>query len=62
MVNRLEDVKQVLTTPFEVHRSRIDKNVYLFYAADDKRLVCAVARRTNGDGFLITAYPVDKMK
>lgn len=26
------------------------------------RLVCVVARRLNGDGFLITAYPTDVVK
>jgi hypothetical protein len=45
-----------------VRISRTDEGVYLFYTADEKRLVCAVARSTDEDGFLITAYPADRMK
>lgn len=62
MADRSEDVKQTLGEPDEVRLSRKDTQVYLFYKSDEKRLVCAVARQTNGDGFLITAYPADKMK
>jgi len=37
--------------------------VLLFYkASGDRRWVCAVCRRLNGDGFLITAYPTDAIK
>lgn len=62
MAGREEDVIRALSNPMEVRLSRIDTGVYLFYTADAKRLVCAVARRTTGDGFLITAYPADSMK
>lgn len=62
MANRVEDVKRALERPDEIRLSRTDEGVYLFYASDDKRLVCAVARRTEVDGFLITAYPTDKTK
>jgi len=62
MVGRIEAVIQALAYPVEIRLSRIDESVYLFYAADGKRLVCAVARQLNGDGYLITAYPADKMK
>jgi len=62
MVSRLEDVKRALTDPAEIRMSRTDDDVYLFYTADQKRLVCAVARRIDGDGFLITAYPTDELK
>jgi hypothetical protein len=62
MATRLEDVKQALTMPEEVRLSRIDEEVYLFYRQAERRLVCAVARQVNGNGFLITAYPADKMK
>jgi hypothetical protein len=37
--------------------------VFLFYLQRrEKRWVVAVARRLNGDGFLITAYQTDSIK
>lgn len=46
----------------EVRLSSSDEAVYLFYTADEKRFVCAVVRQPNGEGFLIAAYPTDKVK
>ena len=41
----------------------IDHDVLLFYkTVDSRRWVCAVCKRLNGDGFLITAYPTDAIK
>ena len=62
MADRIEDVKRTLTTPEEIHMSNTDEGVYLFYTTNEKRFVCAVVRQTNGEGFLITAYPTDKVK
>ncbi len=62
MKARIEDVKRALSNPGEVRLSKTDAEVYLFYTADEKRLVCAVARSIEKEGFLITAYPADKMK
>src|SRR5687767_3634453 len=63
MAGREELVQQVLTSPDEVRLSRIDESVYLFYKLErEKRWVCAVAKRLNGEGFLITAYPTDAIK
>src|SRR5215216_5160191 len=62
MRERLEAVKRTLMSPDEVRLSRTDEEVYLFYTDDGKRLVCAVARSLENEGFLITAYPADKMK
>ncbi len=39
----------------------LDKNVFLYYKRKDK-LCCVVARHIETDGFLITAYPTDKVK
>jgi hypothetical protein len=60
----LEDlVQQALTNPDEIRRSSRDEAVFLFYLArKEKRWVVAVARRLNGDGFLITAYQTDAIK
>ena len=56
-------VRQCLSTPDEIRRSSRDSEILLFYLARHAtRWVVAVARRVNGDGFLITAYQIDAMK
>src|SRR3954453_23423806 len=56
-------VVEALSHPDEVRLSRSDDAVYLFYKLQhEKRWVCAVSKRLNGDGFLITAYPTDAIK
>lgn len=58
-----ELVQQALTAPDEIRRSSRDDSVLLFYLArSEKRWVVVVARRLNGDGFLITAYQTDAIK
>lgn len=57
------EVIQALTNPEEIRQSRRDSNIVLFYLTlKEKRWVVAVARRLNGDGFLITAYQTDAIK
>lgn len=63
----LEDLQEVvesaLATPDEVRRSSRDAGVLLFYRQRrGERWVVVVARRLNGDGFLITAYQTDAIK
>ena len=60
----LEDfVQSVLSAPDEVRRSSRDAKVFLFYRVrKEERWVVAVARRLNGDGFLITAYQTNAIK
>lgn len=56
-------VQQALQTPDEVRQSSQDKGIFLFYfLRKPQRWVVAVARRLNGDGFLITAYQTDAIK
>jgi hypothetical protein len=56
-------VQDTLRQPEEVRVSRSDAKVYLFYWTQRPgRLICAVAKRPNGEGFLITAYPTDAIK
>ena len=55
-------VQAVLRTPNSVRRSRKDSAVLLFYGDDANRLLCAVVRREDGTGFLITAYPAEAPK
>ena len=63
MSGQEEWVKEVLENPDEIRRSRSDSDVYLFYKLEkSKRWICAIARRLNGDGFLITTYPTDAIK
>ena len=63
MAGHEADVKAALQSPSEIRRSKSDAAVYLFYKVERAgRWVCAVARRQNGDGFLITAYPTDAVK
>lgn len=57
------EIQQTLSNPDEIRRSSHDPNVLLFYLIlKEKRWVAAVARRLNGDGFLITAYQTDAIK
>ena len=63
MAGHEKDVKAALEHPEEIRRSRADAEVYLFYKTQRKgRWVCAVSKKTNGEGFLITAYPTDAIK
>lgn len=63
MGSRLADVQATLSHPDQIRLSKTDPHVYLFYRDDGvKRWVCAVARRLNGDGFLITAYRTSAIK
>jgi hypothetical protein len=63
MAGRAEAVKETLSNPVEVRQSRSDTNVYLFYRLERAgRWICAVAKRLDGDGYLITTYPTDEIK
>jgi hypothetical protein len=63
MAGRETAVQETLARPDEVRLSRSDEAVHLFYRTEqERRWVCAVAKRLSGDGFLITAYPTDAIK
>jgi len=63
MAERELSVRKALEQPDEIRESRIAAGVYLFYAMERKgRWICAVVRKLNGEGFLITAYPTDAIK
>ena len=63
MAGREADVEEVLREPVEIRVSQVDPKVHLFYRVERPgRWICAVAKRTNGDGFLITTYPTDAVK
>ncbi|MDP3259101.1 MAG: hypothetical protein Q8M34_00750 [Thermodesulfovibrionales bacterium] len=61
MRNKEDIVKFVLQMPDEIRQSKMDKEVFLYYKQFD-RLYCVVVKHTEKEGFLITAYPVDKVK
>jgi len=63
MAGHEKHVQEVLQNPDEIRLSKRDPNVYLFYKSERTvRWVCAVTRRLEGEGFLITAYPTDAIK
>ncbi len=55
MRNRLEDVCKTLTEPDEVRRSVSRPDVLLFHRSVTPRWVCAVVKRANDIGYLLTA-------
>ena len=62
ILGRENDVKQTLAKPHLICRSRHDKQVYLFYQVEGSYYLCVVARRLDGDGFILTAYVTDSVK
>ncbi len=63
MRRREIDVHNTLKEPDEIRQSRNDPTVYLFYKLErPKRWICAVVKRLNRDGFLITTFPTDAIK
>ena len=63
MLGREADVEEALRNPDEIRLSKTDPSVYLFYKPERiGRWVCAVTKRLDGEGFLITAYPTDAVK
>lgn len=57
------DVQGSLQAPEEIRRSRGDPAVLLFYRFEQPgRWLCAVVKRLNDEGFLITTYPTDAIK
>jgi hypothetical protein len=57
------DVKEALGNPNQIRVSRSDPDVFLFYRTQlPGRWICAVAKRLDGEGFLVTAYPTDGIK
>ena len=56
-------VKETLKNPDQIRASKSDDSVFLFYRLQKPgRWICAVTKRLNGDGFLVTTYPTDTIK
>jgi len=63
IADRLEEVKLTLAEPDTIRQSKSDSQVLLFYRAiGDSRWFCAVVKRLDSEGFLITAYPTENIK
>jgi hypothetical protein len=63
MAGREAEVKIALEAPEEIRQSRKDRSVFLFYRAERaKRWICAVVKREDSEGFLITAYLTGAIK
>ena len=63
MQDRENDAVETLRDPSEVMRSRSDPDAFLFYRIERPvRWLCVVAKRLNGEGFIITAYPADAIE
>jgi hypothetical protein len=57
------DVKEALEKPEQIRVSRSDPKVFLFYKMRRPgRWICAVAKKLDGEGFLVTAYPTNVIK
>ncbi len=57
------EIQQTLNQPDAIHQSQRNIDVLLFYRTlKAKRWLVAVARRLNGEGYLITAYQTDAIK
>ena len=57
------DVKDTLENPEQIRVSRSDPKVFLFYKMQRPgRWICAVAKRLDDEGFLVTGYPTDAIK
>ena len=59
---REDALRVTLAQPASIRRSSRDPLVLLFYYPDGHRWLVAVARRLNGEGFLVTAYRTDTIK
>jgi len=63
MRGREADVQKTLEQPDQIRQSRNDPTVYLFYRLErPSRWICAIVKRLDGDGFLITTFPTDAIK
>jgi hypothetical protein len=59
---RAQEVVDVLGHPDQVCQSRQDATVYLFYRVDQSRLLCAVVKRLDGEGFSSLPIPATRSK
>ena len=62
VIGKLALIKNTLKMPDLITRSKVDKNVCLFYKKLNGYWLCIVTKNNVLDGFIITAYITDKIK
>jgi hypothetical protein len=58
----IDELKDVLVNPDSIYKSKQDPRVFLFYRKHKKYWLCAVSKKLNGLGFVITFYITDRIK
>ena len=62
MANKEKIIKETLANQDKVYKSILDNTIRLYYRKVE-RLYCVVVKHSSHkEGFLITAYPTDKIK
>ena len=64
LANKIEDIKDVLSNPLFVGKSKYDENVkyyYKYHKSLSKYLMVSV-KYLNGEGFVITAFYTSKLE
>jgi hypothetical protein len=61
-IGKEEEVQNCLRQPELVRHSTQDQAVYLFYLSQPPYYLVVVAKRLDGEGFIITSYLGDKIK
>lgn len=63
MEGKLALIEYALRDPDVIRRSKVATQVFLFYLEIGvKRWICAVVKKENGTGFLITSYVTSAIK
>ena len=62
LANQLAKVRLTLIHPDEVRESPRDPTMLLYYRRLGPRWMATVVKRANGQGFLVTAYPAERIK
>ncbi len=58
----LLDIMDTLTCPEQIRKSKVDRNVYIFYKRVGKYWLSIVTKKFDSVGFVITAYLTNKIK
>lgn len=67
IADKVEEIKESLTSPLTIRESNNDPNVRLYYRYYKniklkEKYLLVVAKYLNGEGFIITSYYVNKIK
>jgi hypothetical protein len=62
VAGQVNEVRECLRSPDLARRSKQDPAVYLFYSPQPPYHLAVVAKRLDGEGFIVTAYLTDKIK